>query len=676
MNQILNINELDFFTTLPKRVREEVQLWAEIISFVQGYKNLEQGSRAAAERYGHLRGCSFENIKRKVRVFRKRGWHGLINKSKLHKTSIPHTIGEHFKGYCERNQRSSQEAWRQMMRDFYGQSQEYPGGKYFEDVGTWRDVWSAQNPDIAAPINCPIDWVPNGWTYRNLMRTCGLTPYEKTASRIGRGAAKDYLPSVYSTRVGLPVGAMYMFDDMWWDLKVNFPGNRKAQRVIELACVDVASACRFAWGAKPRREDLDTGKMRNLNECDMRQILAHVLINVGFHPEGCRMVVEHGTAAAGAELEALIRQLSSGAISFERSGIISDPIHKGLWCGQPRGNYKRKAALESQHSLAHTVAAALTGQIGRNRDNSPEQMYGLEKYNNQLIKAAAALPPERAKLLMYPILDFNTAISAMAELYRAMNLRNWHNLEGWEECGYVATQYRISPHSNDWQPMDRLLAAPTDEYVMLYSAIQAHPEKYSRTVKLSPQEVFDAGKDQLVRLPKSCMPLILGEKLADLRTIGADGLITYSNQEFGPSEFRYLARTVTDAHGFQVPLMPGLKVAIHINPFNTEECFLTHAESGAYIGLARRWQTVCKTNIEALERMAGKQAHIEAQLRAPIARRGQKIITDRIEMQKNNADVFLGATENAGFLDQNKTHNNTENSEFDVLDHYSNKPEE
>lgn len=635
MSRSLSTCDLDFFSTLPRSVREEIETWLEIVEEVEQAKNLEQGARAAAEKHGHIKGCSFANIKRKVRRYQEAGWQGLVNKSRLKKANAAMEIGEHFKGYCEGNQRSSQEAWRQMMRDFRA-------GKYFEDVGTWREVWATEHPDSATPYNCPRNWTPKGWTYRNLMRTNGLTKYEICASRVGRGKARDLLPSVYSSRVGLPVGAMYMFDDMWHDAKINFPGNTRAQRVIELACVDVASACRCAWGIKPRREDLDTGRMRNLNECDMRQILAHMLVNIGYHPEGCRMVVEHGTAAAGEELEQLIGKLTNGVVRFERSGIVADPIHKGLWCGQPRGNYKRKAALESQHGLAHSVAAALQGQIGKDRDHSPEQMYGLEQYNNQLIRAAAALPPERARLLTLPLLDFNTYVAAIAELYREMNLRDWHDLEGWEECGYTAVKYRVSPLADDWFPATRLLDLPQDEYLMLYNTIQAFPEKYSRTFRLSPQEVFDENRDALVRLPKSCTPRILGERLAVLRTLRSDGLIVYGNQEYGPSEFRYLARTVTDPNGFEIALRPGMKVAIHINPFNTDECFVSDAESGAYIGLARRWQTVCKTDVEALERMAGKQAAIEAELRAPIARRGAKLLREKAEMHRRNSAVLRG----------------------------------
>ena len=627
----LSHTELNEISQLPQAIRREVlQLEADCRAMGKA-RTISAGARDVATR----RGVSESTALRRYSVWRKNGWRGLVNKAKLGNPKAALDVGDLYKGYCEGNQRSSSEGYRAMMRDFRE-------GKYFEDLGTWREVWAAENPDIATPHNCPVDYVPRGWTYRNLQRVAGLSKYEIAASRIGRGTARDLLPSVYSTRAGMAVGAMYMFDDMWHDAKVNFAGNSKAQRIIELAVVDVASACRFAYGMKPRREDLDTGRMRNLNECDMRQLLAHVLINVGYHPDGCRMVVEHGTAAASAALDQAIVRLTNGVVAFERSGIISDPIHKGLWCGQPRGNYKRKAALESQHSLAHTVAAALAGQIGRNRDNSPEQMYGLEHYNNQLIKATAARPPERAKLLMLPLLEFDTYRAAIDDLYRAMNLRRWHNLEGWQECGYTATQYRVSPASNDWMPMERIVDLPAHEYQMLYAAIQAAPADFSRTVKLAPLEVFDAGRRELVRLPKSCMPEILGERLAVVKTLHADGLIIYQNQEFGPSEFRYLARTVTDPHGFEVPLKPGRKYAIHINPFELGECFVSDAESGAYIGLATRWQTVCKTHVQALEKQAGKQAHIEAQLRAPIARRGQKLIKAKIEMHRNNANVLGG----------------------------------
>lgn len=675
MNSLAKTTDADFLSSLPSRVRREVLELERIFESIALAKSESAGLKAAAKVHGHKRGYSYSNLRKKYYEFKRLGVPALVDKAKLGTKNAAINVGDIFRGYCEQNQRSSREAYRTMMRDLRN-------GKHLADLGTWRDVFASEFPDRPTPHNCPMDYTPRGWSYANLMKCAGLSAYEIVATRVGRGKAKDYLPSVYSTRNGLRVGQIYMFDDMWHDAKVNYPGNMRAQRMIELAAVDVFSANRFAYGIEPRKENLETGKMHNLNETHMRQLLAHVMINVGYHPEGCTMIVEHGTAAASGDLESIIRNLSNGVITFERSGMLSAPVHKGLFCGQPKGNPKRKAALESQHSLCHTVAAALAGQIGKDRDHSPEQMYGLEQYNNQLIKAAAALPPERAKLLMLPLLDFNTYKAAIADLYREMNFRCEHDLEGWEAAGLVTTEYRLSPTTNEWMPATWLLDQPADQQLVLYNAIQTMPE-LSRVRKLSPAEVFNAGTSELIRLPKSSMPLILGERLAVEKELHDDGLFRFQNQAYGPGEFRYLARSVTDIHGFKIPLVPRRNYVIHINPFNLEECFVSELDRhennlpvpGAYIGLAQRWQTVCKDDSEALQKQAGKQAHIEAVLRAPIARRGQKVIAAKKEMHENNTDVFAQESGKLEFVTA-KPRAVEPDQNFDPLEYYADQPEE
>jgi len=625
----------DQFSMLPGTVRQEIEMTMEVIRRIDQAKSVSAGIAAEAARCSHIAGMTAGSLRRKYYAVKKRGWQALINKAKVGRKNAALAIGEHFKEYGQTNQRSSKEAYRQMMHAFRE-------GKYFEDVGTWVECWKEAHPNKMPPVVCPHGWTPKGWTYENLMRTCGLTEYEVIASRIGRGAARDFIPSVFSTRQGIFPGAIYQFDDMWHDVRLNFGANRAAQRAIELACLDVASASRIAYGIKPRREDLDTGKLRNLTEVDMRMLLAHVLINIGYHPDGCTLVVEHGTAAVGSEFEEQLMRLSGGAIKLQRSGIISDQIHKGLFIGQPRGNFKLKAALESQHALMHTAAASLPGQIGMNRDHSPEQIYGMQQYNNQLIKAAAAMSPERAKLLRYPFLDFHQYVSAIAELYERLDWRTEHNLEGWQESGYVATEFRVSSQFDEWLPMDRMFALPPPEQNALTALIHSQPELYARCRLMSPREVWNAGKAALVRLPKSCMPMILGARLGIVRPVQSDGLITFQNAEYGPGEFRYLARDVQTPDGFIIHLQPGRDYLLHINPFCVDECFVSDKDSEAFIGLARRWQTVGKNDVEALNHQVGKQAHIEAELRAPLARRGQKLIQQKAEMHDHNARVMRG----------------------------------
>jgi hypothetical protein len=641
----LPANDIDEFSMIPSEERDSILEWVEVCREIADEKSVSAGLRKVCKRHALAEGTA----KRKFYRWLQHGWRGLLNNSKGRRSRAAMDIGETFKVYCERNQRSSNEAYRTMMRDFRK-------GVSFPDLGTWRQVWTAEHPDIATPKNCPHDYTPHGWTYANLMKQCGLSKYEITAARIGPGAAREFLPSVLSTRLGLPVGAWYMFDDMWHDAKVNFGSNSKAQRIIELACVDVASACRFAYGLKPRMENLDSKTINNLTEADMRMLVAHVLINVGYHPGGCTLVVEHGTAAVSMEQELLIGRLSGGdgaiingriewtaqpVVKISRGGMINAPLHKGLFAGQSRGNYKRKAALESQHSLAHTVAAMIAGQVGRNRDHSPEQMYGLEKYNNQLIRCAAALPPERAERLAYPLQHFHQYTPVISELYDIMNWRTWHDLEGWVECGYLANEFRLSPTSNEWMPMSAIFTLPAEDRERLSAALEL--PGLTRTRSMAPMEVWNAGQAELVRFPKSTMPMLLGERLGDIKEVGDDGLITYFNREYSASEFHFQARGVMQPNDFRTDLILGRKYLIHINPFNTKECFISDPVTKAFIGIAGIWGKVAKVDTEALEKMAGRQAAIAQTVIKPMARRGADVIRERIEMDEHNLRVVAGS---------------------------------
>jgi len=649
--------DTDYFSSLNAEVRRDVTFWMEVCERIATAKSANAAIADEAHRLAHMPRCSQATIRRKFYAFKRNGWQGLINRCKTRKGGAELSIGEHFKAACAENQRSSKQAYRDMMREFRD-------GKYIEDVGTWVQVWNAENPRQKPPQVCPRNWTPKGWTYENLMRVCGLTAYERTASRIGRGAAMDFLPSVYSTRLGLRPGQIYQFDDMWHDARVNFGNNKVARRAIELACLDVASASRIAYGLKPRREDIESGKLKNLTEVDMRMLLAHVLINIGYHPDGCTLVVEHGTAAVGSDFELDLGRLSGGAVKIQRSGIINEQIHKGLFLGAARGNFKLKAALESQHALMHSAVASLPGQMGMNRDNSPEQQHGMAQYNSQLIKAAAALPPERAKLLRYPFLDFNKYAAVIAELYDILDWRTEHNLEGWDSN--KVEEFRVSTSLDVWMPMDKLFELPDPERLAINALIDSDPYEYARPRDLSPREVWNNGLDALVRLPKSSMPMILGERLGTIRKVQDDGLICFQNAEYGPGEFRYLARNIQTPDGFRINLLPGTDYLIHINPFNLDECFISDLQ-GAFLGLAMRWQTVAKNDVDALNRQVGKVAKIDSQLRTPLARRGQGIIKDKIEMHKHNAKVFAGAPVTDAELDAHNRIQKTKGNLEDVF---------
>lgn len=117
----------------------------------------------------------------------------------------------------------------------------------------------------------------------------------KTAGQWGSRAAAAVLPYVRTSRVGLPVGGQYMFDDVWHDHYVTFAG--KPVRVLEFGAHDVASGCRFDWGHMPFVTLPDDPKKRKALDNEMfRLFLANILYSTGYHPDGCLLMMEHGTA--------------------------------------------------------------------------------------------------------------------------------------------------------------------------------------------------------------------------------------------------------------------------------------------------------------------------------------------------------------------------------------------
>jgi len=626
---------IEDFVALKKDQRERVNCYLDAFGAIGKAANRSAEIDRMAEVYGHMRGFSAPSLRRKFYAFARAGgdWRVCIDHARLPAESPRKMAEKCYKKYCENNQRSSREAYRKMMRDFRA-------GRELEPAGiTWKDVWKAAHPKKAAPQFCPQDWTPRGWSYRNLQHAAGLSKYEKTAARIGAAAAREHLPAVYTTRAGLAVGQIYMFDDMWHDILVQFPGQEKAVRPLEFACIDVFSACKFQYGMKPRRTE--DGKRTNLNEREMRFLLAHILCNVGYNAEtGCTLVVEHGTAAIRPELERRLKDLSHGKISVSRSGILGEQVHKGMFPGRGGGNFKAKAALESSHALAHTAAAHLPGQTGANsRTNRPEQLAGMQKYDNELQRAAARMTPARAAALMRPFLSYYDYADAIGELYDNINWRTWHALEGWEQARLTATEWRLTEDS-PWQPIDSLDTLAPAQRQIADGLLMENPA-LRRVRKLSPMEVWQAGAENLARLDKFAAPLILGADTGKLKKVRDDGLIAFRDRDCGPDEHRYLAR-VTTPDGFQQALRPGRKYLMQVNPFCPGEAFVTDPESGGCIGVARRWETACKADMDAVHRLMGAQAHEEKLRNEPVRERHAGEAAERLAMIEHNRRIVSG----------------------------------
>ncbi len=620
MNLALSIPAQDMpeLARLPDRVKDEVKLWLGIMGAVKtAERPLTEIARQSRAMAG-LKGFSRKNIITKYYAFKhSRNWRVLVNHAKLcrAKPALPPDFLDFWKTLCERNQRKSRPAWRALIAE-------------------WKR--GAEIPGYPERTPAGLNGIPDGWGYRNLMRYAP-TPYELAVARIGRSHAAACRPLVMTTRVGLEPGQYLVFDDLEHDVKVNFLGvNRKAMRPLELGCMDLFSGCKIAWGMKPTIED--DGIKQKLKESEMRFLLAYVLTCIGYRPEGTTLLAEHGTAAIREDLETLIHDASDGAITVARSGI--EGAAALVYEGRGKGNFRFKAALESSHNLAHNELAALPGQMGMDRDHSPEDLHGREAHNSALMKAIAYLPPERALLLRLPFWEFGTFMRFAAQVYETINNRDWHDLEGWEEAGLITHEFRLASDS-PWMRVERLLAASETERAAIAALIQR--PGLSRIRKLSPAEVWERGRGKLAKLPGYLAPQIIGQDNGSERKVGKNGLFEFEDRNLGPGMFRYLARAVC-ADGSQASLGAGETYLTFCNPFDPGVLHVCKAGSGrgAYIGTCKRWENVSRADLDGLHRQMGAAAAEETRRLLPFRVRHQDEMRQRTSDAKWNAAVLAG----------------------------------
>jgi hypothetical protein len=208
---------------------------------------------------------------------------------------------------------------------------------------------------------------------------------------------------------------------------------------------------------------------------------------------------------------------------------------------------------------------------------------------------------------------------------------------------------RLQSEKSDWSGARATLGAqaksgalPKDVYRRRDAvlAVIEHQPGMIRTRKLSPMEVWLAGRRDLVTLAPHYVPLILGEKNAKMLRVGDDHLITFQDRRIGPGIHRYLAQVETE-HGEMRMLQPGAAFAIYATPFDNSAVFVA-SEHNEFIGVARRLQTACKTDTEAIHRQIGNSMAIEKELLAPLQVRHAEKARAKKAMHDQNARVLRG----------------------------------
>jgi hypothetical protein len=584
------------FMRLPAEVRKEVSAWIEELSAITA--PIQQNLARVAARMGVSRATA----RRKYYAWLKqKDWTAIVQRPTPRQRRLDPELIEFWKTLCEQNGRKFLTAHRALVR-MWRSGQHLPG----VDNSLSRQT------------------LPPGLSYENLMRY-RPSQFEITSTRIGRNAAADFRPLVFTTRVGLNVGQYYVFDDIWHDFKVITLGQRRPMRLLQLHAHDLFSGCQFARGLKPRLEDEATGRSIGLTEDEMMFLVAHVLDTHGYRADGCTFLVEHGTAAVREDLERALHDLTGGKLTINRSGIQGAAAFAGQYAGRSKGNFRLKASLESLGNLIHNETANLLqfpGQTGSNsRVNLPEELHGRERHADALLKAMVALPPERASLLRLPVLEVNQARWLVEEIMERINSRTDHELEGWLEAGLTVTDFELPG-------VGRLTGAAVlalDD--LKRSAVLAAASPIAR--KLSPREVFARGARALTRFRPDQTARLLHTRAGREVRVGEDRLIEFLDQNISPSPLRYLA------HHFPV----GEKFEVVVNPFAPQTAHLFDAR-GAWVGVVDAWQKIRRDDVQGLHEQMGRAAKIERELLTPVAARGAELTRKRLEAAQHNARVL------------------------------------
>jgi len=612
--------------SLPSTVKAEVGRMEKAMEVIDAADNKLDKCKELARSASGERGWSSSRLRARYYEWMNssRAWTTLVDWAKVgEQRKTPRKMCEEiYKHYCGSHQRSSKRAWERMLNDVRK-------GKRFKGIGKngadgdWTDIYRACYPHLAPPPECPFGWTPPGMSYRNMQHYAKLSDREISMLRIGpKAAGNKFTPPVFATREGMKPGQLYQIDDVWHDIEVILPGiNKGLARPLEFACVDYASTNKIAYGLICQIEREDGSKI-SLKECQMLWLICHILTNVGYHRDGCVIVIEHGTATVRPKIRELITRLTDGKVTFRTSEIIGKSIVNGMFDGAGKGNFKAKALVESSHRLLHFEAAYLPAQTGGNaRIDRPEQLDGIESYAGNILKAWSAMSEERRGMLWMPALSYWAYRPIVADLYRAIYTRTDHKCEGWEANGWMVPEWSLTG-IGDWQPVANIKHMPPSMRVMAEAACKE--DGHVRARRMSPIEVWDNGQDELERLPPWAAVEILGDKYCHRAAVQSNGLIEFMDRNIEPGKkFRFQSQILSPA-GEAFIMEPGQIVSVYALPHDLTKAVITDPDTGAILGVAPAWNAVSPINATQVTTAIAEQAKIVAAKNAPIKARHEE----------------------------------------------------
>jgi len=647
MNQPMIITKVEIDELMKLLPSDEAQRTLSFIDALKVFDRATDKKRCAAEIAARLeplgyKGLSLKSLYRKLDQFRAQGVWACVDRRVARRVSAQGIVAnrlfvEAWQARCLLNRRKIKPAWRSLMLDLVN-------GVAIPGVGTWRELYAATygyRPAADEPCPWSESAPPPGWSLRNMMM---ISPdkFALQAARIGLGQAKiDFLPTVRMTRVGLKPCQVVEVDDMWYEHMVIFGGNAKPQRVVEFAIMDRLTGHVFGYLPKPVVEGED-GTRKTFKSAWVRYLYHYLLCCVGVPAGGCVIKGEHGTASSDDTFDAAlvaINALREGdgrkPVVFRAGSIITEPLAKGLPDVKSKGNPRHKGMIEQMHAtLKNYVDAIIFGGVGGGRGVQPHEAIGMAREDSVLVKLAEALPATAGSGLRFNFPTWRAFAVAAAEAHRRMDERTDHQLEGWEECGFLVGELKVAgtPH---WTAVPRMAALPPERAAQVRALVASGAAEY-RERRMSPAEAWASATkaEKLECVPASFAPMILGKELAHVGTVGDKLTVTVRDAETGE---KYTIVAIID----DKPLPRGAKVLVWVNPMDCGKAYVSDAQ-GRFLGVAKVLPTAradADASVAELQEQLGARSAALADAKAKL----EPVVRARLKERNEAAAANLGA---------------------------------
>ena len=531
------------------------------------------------------------------------------------------------------------------------------------------------------PKNLPRHNHPRGWSERNILR-CRPTKRTRAKTKTGEKDAANHLPFVLTTRVGSAYLSRILFDDQDHDHLVSggelaLSGVTEAVRPVEFAALDFYTACHLHQHLRLEYKDQESGKKKTLTGAEFQWFGIHILQNDGYRTDalGTELIGEHKTAAfwkakgrtslgGHHSFSDAITAATNGQVRIDTSGLFNDPALAGMFMRpQSTGNFKYKTWIESSFRLVRTYMQGVIGQTGSHaRLNGNDKNYGIQKRESQLLKfvqkqnlcdqqacllgAIIDEAPDFIKTkLQSSLLSFTEFSQVIQGVYRAINLRTHHKLEGWAECGFTQQLWRPSLESDNWFTETELnnIADPHERKLIIHR-INSDRRAYTRTAKLSPLHAKEfsaqADRQHIAKLSDSIVPMLLPVDMAREVTVGSNHTFSLPSHLWPDTRDSYVA-SIKTRHGNH-DLNPGHQLLVFASPFGDGKAHLVDRHTEEYLGTIHSTVRAAAYDHQAkIEQLAARN-RLKTALDAPVNVQHRDIAAEEQARELRNTRAMKG----------------------------------